>query len=86
MREYLMLLCICLGGCAAFKPVLNDVSDAAQILCRGAFGVEAEAKARGVSVEELCTMHDVLKPFIDEALRAQRAAAPKAGLPVRVPQ
>jgi hypothetical protein len=80
LNEYLILLCLCLGGCAAFKQTAKTVNDAAAILCQGAFGVEEEAARRGVSVEELCRMHDVLKPFVDEALKAQHAAAEKAGV------
>lgn len=85
MREYLILLCLCLGGCTA-KPVLRSVNDAAAILCRGAPGAESEARVRGVSVEELCSMRDVLGPFIDEALMAQKTGARKAGMPTPVPQ
>lgn len=80
MRAYLMLLCMALGGCAAVKPYARTVNDAAAILCEGAFGVAEEAERRGMSVEELCSMHEVLKPFIDEALKAQRAGAERAGV------
>jgi hypothetical protein len=80
MREYIMLLCLCLGGCAALKQTAKTVNDAATVLCETAFGVEEEAARRGISVEEMCRLHDVLKPFVDEALKAQHAASEKAGI------
>jgi hypothetical protein len=75
-----LCLCLCLGGCAAFKQTARTVNDAASILCQGAFGIDEEAARRGISVEELCKIKDVLNPFIEEALKAQRAGAVKAGV------
>jgi hypothetical protein len=80
MREYLLLLCLCLAGCAAVKPYARTVNEAARILCETAFGIDEEAAKRGLSVKELCAMHDVVKPFLDEALKAQRAGAQRAGV------
>lgn len=65
-------------SCAAVKPYAATVNDAAAILCQTAPGVKMEAKARGVSVDELCAMHEFAKPFLDEALRAQRSGSKRA--------
>ena len=68
-------------ACSAVKPVVRDVSHAATILCETAYGVDQRAQAAGLSVEDFCRIHDVLAPFIEEATRAQRVAAGRAGLP-----
>jgi hypothetical protein len=78
--EYWILLCLCLGGCAAVKPYARTVNEAARILCETSFGIDEEAAKRGLSVKELCALHDVVKPFLDEALKAQRVGAKRAGV------
>lgn len=70
---------LCLPGCAAFKQTARTINDAASLLCASSPDMQEMAQAQGVSVEDLCTVHSVLAPFIDEALRAQKAGARKAG-------
>jgi hypothetical protein len=77
----LFALCVNVTACSAVKPVVRDVSHAATILCETAYGVDQQAARAGLSVEDFCRIHDVLAPFIDEATRAQRVAAGRAGLP-----
>lgn len=67
-------------GCAALKPALRTINDAASILCSTAFGVADQAKAEGLSVEDWCAVQKNLKPFLDEALKARAAGARAAGL------
>jgi hypothetical protein len=68
------------AGCAAAKPVLRTIDDAASILCETAFGVQEQAQKEGLSVHDWCAIHEHLRPFIQEALKARAAAAQQAGL------
>lgn len=77
----LVLLLPVMSGCATVKPVLRGVNDAAVLLCESAFGVDERAAASGLTVRDFCQLHHVLDPFIQEATRAQRVAAGRAGLP-----
>lgn len=80
MKRIIVVAAIAVS-CAAVKPVLRTVSDAAAILCETAFGVDDAAERAGISVREYCAIHKNVKPFLDEAMKAQRAGAQRAGLP-----
>lgn len=64
-------------GCSSAKPILRTVHDVARSLCAIHY-----AELHGFSVEDaakaFCSTEEALRPWIDEALRAQRAAAAKA--------
>lgn len=71
------------NGCAHVKPVVRTVNDVASLACQ-IFGTEhpdefryiVEQKAppdvRGFGVKELCALHEVLNPFIQDQLRLQQ--------------
>lgn len=61
-------------------PRLEAANDAATLLCESAPAAVKAAELRGVSVSELCALHDVLQPFIGEALKAQEKACYAAGM------
>jgi predicted small secreted protein len=60
-------------GCNTLKDIGRTINDAASIMCE-LFALEQGEEALGMSAGEWCNVHDNLKPFIDEALAAQRAA------------
>lgn len=60
------------------KAVARTLNDAATIACHTALGEEAEKQ--GLKVEDLCAAKEVLQPFLDAILSAQKQAAPAAGL------
>lgn len=60
---------------------LRAANEAGAILCEAAPAAVREAELRGVSVEDLCQLREVLAAFQGEALKAQEAACAKAGLP-----
>lgn len=71
-----LLVATCCLACASAKPVARTVNDVAQMACEVTFGQE-ELPA-GITLEELCTAHENLQPFIDQILAAKNGV--KAGL------
>lgn len=72
-------------GCAHVKDVVRTVKDVGIDLCRLHFSEQPEqasalAGEYGVSVRDLCKVADVVNPFVDQALSAQRAGAQALGL------
>lgn len=74
----LLFLSFGASACAAAKPYIATINQAAGLLCESSPVVLEQAKARGVSVAELCAIRDVLDPFITEAMRAQQRAGRSA--------
>ena len=74
----LFTLCMNTTACSSVKPYVATVNDAAALLCQSSPDTQRAAQARGVSVADLCAIHGVLEPFIDEAMRAQGRAQRRA--------
>lgn len=77
----LLLLGLSFGvtACASSRPVLATVNQAADLLCRSSPEAQRAAQARGISVGDLCAIHEIAAPFLEEATRAQRTAEGRAG-------
>ena len=77
----LLVIGVCLGAtsCASAKPYIATVNDAAALLCQSSPDAQRAAKARGISVADLCAIHEIAAPFLEEATRAQLTAAGRAG-------
>lgn len=75
MKNWLLIFALLLGGCSVFKAAGRTINDAGAILCN-LFATNADpAVLDGLTPEVWCGIHENLKPFIDEALAAQKAAA-----------
>jgi hypothetical protein len=72
-----------LCGCASVKPVVATINDIASALCKTAPAIKAEAERRRISVDELCAVHSVAQPFLEQALRAQRVGSERSGVAPR---
>jgi hypothetical protein len=66
--------------CAAAKGVARTVNDAARILCELVAAEQPQDELAGLSPGEWCAIKKNLDPFIEEALKAQKAGAHRAGL------
>jgi len=80
VRALLLAGALALSGCSSVKPILNTVNDAARIICELAAAEHADSERAGLTAQQWCAIRKNLDPFIEEALRAQRAGAEKAGL------
>lgn len=76
----LLLVVLSLGttACATAKPYIVAVNQAASLLCESSPDAQRAAKLRGISVADLCALHEVIEPFVDEAMRAQSRAQGRA--------
>ena len=73
----MLLVGFLLVRCAAVKPVLRTVDDAASILCE-LFATEHKAELK-LTPQEFCDVKENFQPFIDQVLAAQRAAGDQVG-------
>ncbi len=64
-------------ACSSAKPILRTVNDVARSMCAIFF-----AERQGISIQDaaraFCATENALRPWIDEALKAQAAAAARA--------
>lgn len=75
-----LALALVLPGCSVFKSTTRGISDAAAIVCE-TVAVDMTAKQRAeLSPREWCQIHENVKPYLDDLLRAQRAGAIRAGV------
>jgi hypothetical protein len=82
---FLTALALTCTSCGVFRQVAKTVDDVASILCTSSPDMQRMARAQGVSVEDLCAIADIIRPFRAEAVRAQKAGAVRAGArPVEV--
>jgi hypothetical protein len=66
-------------SCSVFKKIVRTVNDIAFDLCTLTC-THNEGKLGGLSVDEYCSVHENLNPFIESIVAAKKAAAEKAGL------
>lgn len=67
------------ASCGLLKDVGRTANDAAAILCE-LVAAEKPEELQGLSPQQWCAIHENLRPFLDEVLSAQKAAAKKTGL------
>jgi hypothetical protein len=79
-RLVLALALPTLTACATFREVARTVDDAASILCLSSPPAQREAELRGISVEDLCALHEIISPYREAALQAQHIGAVRAGM------
>ena len=75
MKSFVVAVAIVLGcsGCSMFKPVARTIVDIARCLCEKVMS-ENPGELANLSVEEYCEKEELLQPFVDEMLRAERFA------------
>lgn len=66
-------------NCGLLKDIGRTANDAAMILCE-LVAAEKQQELQGLSPQQWCAIHENLRPFLDEVLSAQKAAAKKTGL------
>ena len=85
MKHKMLVLAVVLGtfhactGCAALKPVARTVVDIARCLCEKVMS-ENPGELANLSVEEYCAKEELLRPFVDEMLAAEKRAKSRAGV------
>lgn len=75
----LLLVCVCVAGCAWLKQAGRTIKDVAETLCILTASEQDEAKLGGMDPEAWCEVEENLSPFLDLVLSAQEQAAGKAG-------
>lgn len=70
---------VIVASCGLLKDVGRTANDAAAILCE-LVAAEKQQELQGLSPQQWCAIHENLRPFLDEVLSAQKAAAKKTGL------
>lgn len=75
----LILTLVIAASCGLLKDVGRTANDAAAILCE-LVAAEKPEELQGLSPQQWCAIHENLRPFLDEVLSAQKAAAKRSGL------